>query len=273
MARLRPFCRIVCPIPTAATRLIPAGRYPGLLVVIFHNDYDWALYHRQSDSRMKYFVHIEDWVAWTADPDCQIRPGHALDERIAEPVLPRLLRRRLNASGRAACEAVALLDEGNDQPLIHASRHGDVSSSLEMLQDLASDNGVSPARFSMSVHNAVLGVYSMARGHHGPTLALGASGYEFDALINEAQGYLACGYSSVIAVFSEGDVPLDYQPYTESPACPCVVALKLTAQTGIPLQNAPTSNLARPTPLDIIHWLNQDDAIMASRQQWHQEQA
>lgn len=227
----------------------------------------------QSDSRMKYFVHIEDWLAWTADPDFQIRPGHALDERIAEPVLPRLLRRRLNATGRAACEAVGVLDDGNNQPLIHASRHGDVCSSLEMLQALASGEPVSPASFSMSVHNAVLGVYSIARQHHGPTLALGASGHEFDALIDEAQGYLASGHSSVIAVFSEGDVPLDYQPYTQSPACPCVVALKLSSQTGRQLQCTPASSPARPTPLELIHWLGQDGARLASRQQWQLESA
>lgn len=222
---------------------------------------------------MKYFVHIEDWLAWTADPAFAIRSGHALDERMAEPVLPRLLRRRLNATGRAACEAVALLDEGNDQPLIHASRHGDVSSSLEMLQELDSGEPVSPASFSMSVHNAVLGVYSIARQHHGPTLALGASGHEFEALISEAAGYLASGYNSVVAVFSEGDIPLSYQPYTESPACPCVVALKLSHQTGARLHSTPAGTPARPTPLEIIDWLNQDTAPLTSRLQWQREHA
>lgn len=220
---------------------------------------------------MKYFVHIEDWVAWTADSAFVISPAHALDIRSVEPVLPRLLRRRLNATGRAACEAVALLDDGNDQPLIHASRHGDVSSSLNMLQNLNAGDPVSPASFSISVHNAVLGVYSIASQHHGPALALGACGNEFDALINEARGYLAAGHDSVIAVFSEGDVPLAYQPYTESPAHPCVVALKLTNSSGARLQGYPTSIPARPTPLDVINWLDREGAHLTSRQNWRLE--
>lgn len=220
---------------------------------------------------MKYFVHIEDWVAWTADSAFVIPPAHALDARSVEPILPRMLRRRLNATGRAACEAVALLDDGNNQPLIHASRHGDVSSSLNMLQGLNAGDPVSPASFSMSVHNAVLGVYSIASQHHGPTLALGACGNEFDALINEARGYLACGHDSVIALLSEGDIPLAYQPYTESPAHPCVIAFKLTNNSGAPLPDYPACNPVRPTPLDIISWLAWDRAQLTSQQNRYPE--
>ena len=215
---------------------------------------------------MKYFVHIEDWVAWTADSAFVIPAAHALDTRSVEPILPRMLRRRLNATGRAACEAVALLDDGNNQPLIHASRHGDVSSSLNMLQGLNAGDPVSPASFSMSVHNAVLGVYSIASQHHGPTLALGACGNEFKALINEARGYLASGHDSVIALFSEGDMPLAYQAYTESPAHPCVVALKLNKNSDARLLSGPADAPARPTPLDIINWLSRDGAQLTSQQ-------
>ncbi len=221
---------------------------------------------------MKYFVHLEDWIAWTADSGFAIRPGHALHERLGEPVLPRLLRRRLNATGRAACEALSLVDDGNGQPLIHASRHGDVSSSLNMLQALNGGEPASPASFSMSVHNAVLGVYSIARQHHGPTLALGACGNEFDALIDEARGYLASGQSSVIALFSEGDIPQAFESHTQSPAHPCLVALKLTVNRGSRLLSAPSTAPARPTPMDVIHWLSQDGARLNTRHSWQLEQ-
>lgn len=220
---------------------------------------------------MRHFVHIEDWVAWTADSSFTIRPGHALHERIGESVLPRLLRRRLDVTGRAACDAIALLDESKDQPLIHASRHGGVSSSLDMLQALQDGDPVSPSAFSMSVHNAVLGVYSIARQHRGPTLALGACGNEFDALINEARGYLAAGQDAVIVLFSEAEIPQSIKAHTEYPASPCLVAMKLTASGGCRLLNEQLAAQARPTPLDVINWLNQDGAQLSSQQSWHLE--
>ncbi|HDZ56554.1 MAG TPA: hypothetical protein ENI17_13510 [Pseudomonas xinjiangensis] len=222
---------------------------------------------------MKYSVHIEDWVAWTADSGFSIRPGHALTERLGESILPRMLRRRLNATARAACDAASLLDEGEGVPLIHASRHGDVSSSLEMLQGLEAGDPVSPSSFSMSVHNAVLGVYSIARHHRGPTQAISACGYEFDALITEAAGYLATGQQAVIAIFSEGEIPGPFQAHTEFPPCPCVVALRLTGETGQRLMSEPASEPERPTPLQVINWLNQDDAQLTSRQRWLLERA
>lgn len=222
---------------------------------------------------MRHFVHIEDWVAWTADSAFTIRPGHALHERLVDSAVPRLLRRRLDVTGRAACDAIAVLDDGKGQPLIHASRHGGVSSSLDMLQGLHDGDAVSPSSFSMSVHNAVLGIYSIASQHRGPTLALGACGNEFDALINEARGYLAAGQDAVVVLFSEADIPQSIKAHTESPDFPCLVALKLTASSGSRLQNEPSSAPARPTPQDVITWLNEDGARLCSQQSWHLEGA
>ena len=223
-------------------------------------------HYRQSDARMRHFVHIEDWVAWTADSAFTIRSGHALHERIGESVVPRLLRRRLDVTGRAACDAIAVLDNRKDQPLIHASRHGGVSSSLDMLQALQDGDPVSPGSFAMSVHNAVLGVYSIATQHRGPTLALGACGREFDALVNEARGYLAGGQEAVIVLFSETEIPQSIKPHTRYPAFPCLVALKLTSGGGSSPMNDTSTAPACPTPLDVIRWLNEDGAPRVSQQ-------
>ncbi|QJD59180.1 beta-ketoacyl synthase chain length factor [Pseudomonas sp. gcc21] len=222
---------------------------------------------------MKCPVYIEDWVAWTADSEFSIRPGHAVAERQGESMLPRMLRRRLSATGRAVCDSASVLDDGSGVPVIHASRHGDVSSSLTMLGALEAGDPVSPSSFSMSVHNAVLGVYSIARQHRGPTQALGACGNEFEALIAEATGYLATGKQAVIALFSEGEIPQSLRSHTEFPPCPCVVALRLTAGTGQRLLSEPASSAQRPTPLQVIDWLSRDVASLTARQRWFLEHA
>jgi hypothetical protein len=221
---------------------------------------------------MSQSLHLEDWAGWSAASlSPTIDPTHALDALLGKPVLPSMLRRRLDQAGKATCEILGLLDVDGDCPLVYASRHGDVASSLELLTALTQEEGLSPARFSMSVHNAVMGVYSIARKHRSPIQALGACGDEFEALMCEAQGYLAAGYSSVVAVFSEGAMPSEYAPYTESPDSPCVVGLRLTATRGESLRAEPGERPGRPTPLDVIAWLGNRGSVLNARQRWHLE--
>jgi hypothetical protein len=223
---------------------------------------------------MRQSLHIEDWAGWSASPLNQpADPAHNLDARIQTPLLPAMLRRRLDQAGQAACEILALLDTRGDFPLVYASRHGDVTGSLDMLSALAREETISPARFSMSVHNAVIGVYSIARKHRSPIQALGACGDEFEALMWEAQGYLSAGHDTVVVVFSEGDMPPEYAKHTEHPDSACVVGLRLTAGRGRRLDSAPREVAARPTPLDIMAWLESPEAVLAARQSWHLEHA
>lgn len=221
---------------------------------------------------MSQSLHIEDWAGWSAAAHNQpTDPAHNLDARIGTPLLPAMLRRRLDKAGRATCEILALLDSRGDCPLVYASRHGDVTASLDMLSGLAREENLSPARFSMSVHNAVMGVYSIARKHRGPIQALGACGDEFQALLWEAQGYLAAGYENVIVVFSEGDMPPEYAEHAEHPEAACVVGLRLTADRGRRLESSPGTIAGRPTPHAIMAWLESPDAVLHARQCWYLE--
>jgi hypothetical protein len=221
---------------------------------------------------MSQLLHIEDWAGWSAAARSQpADPAHNLDARIGTPILPAMLRRRLDQAGRATCEILGLLAAPTHCPLIYASRHGDVSGSLGMLSAIARAEDLSPARLYMSVHNAVMGVYSIARNHQGPIQALSASGDEFEALLWEAQGYLAAGHDSVVIVFSEGEMPPEYQEYAEHPADACVVGLRLTAERGQALRPIVGGRSARPTPLDVIAWLDSPDAVLAARQGWQLE--
>ncbi|PCD00883.1 beta-ketoacyl synthase chain length factor [Halopseudomonas pelagia] len=220
---------------------------------------------------MSQSLYIEDWAGWSANQILPADSAHNLDARIGTPLLPAMLRRRLDNAGRAVCEILALLDHTGDYPIIYASRHGDVTSSLDMLTSLARGDELSPARFSMSVHNAVMGVYSIARKHHSPIQALGAAGDEFEALMCEALGYLATGHKAVIVVLSEGEMPAEYADYAEHCEQPSVVAMRLTSHLGRKLVSAPCARPGHPTPLDIMAWLEAPDTWLAARQSWRLE--
>jgi hypothetical protein len=212
---------------------------------------------------------LEDWLAWSAEKmDFALDSRHDLNQRQGpEPPLPAMLRRRLDGTGRAVCDALSLLDPEHSFPVVHASRHGDVKSSLAMLQALAEQQPLSPAKFSMSVHNAVLGVHSIARKNTRSMQALAACGHELDAMLLEAAGYLLEGHAAVLAVFSDSALPAAYQQQSAGPEASACVALRLSLQQGRPLQARAGAAPAEPAPLDVVRWLARGGELQA-RQCW-----
>ncbi|WP_277987317.1 beta-ketoacyl synthase chain length factor [Billgrantia tianxiuensis] len=220
---------------------------------------------------MSFFLHLEDWRGWHPKETVAIcDPSHRISAQPGKN-LPAMLRRRLDDAGRATCEILSALAPEAGLPLIHASRHGDTTHTLGMLEALESGEPISPTRFSMSVHNAVLGVHSISCAHHRPLQALGACGDEFDAVLLEAQGYLLEGHRAVVAVFSEGSLPSAYQGHTEHPGTACAVGMRLTLDRGRRLMASDPIRSARPTPIEVMAWLSGNTPFLAGRQRWQME--
>lgn len=217
---------------------------------------------------MSFSLHLEDWRGWLAD---EAVPTPASSHRISAQLgstLPAILRRRLDAAGRATCDILEALDPNADLPLVHASRHGDTTHTLEMLEALERGEPISPTRFSMSVHNAVLGVHSISRTHRRPMQALGACGDEFDAILHEAKGYLVEGHRAVVAVLSEAPLPSAYQGYAEHPGTACAVGMRLSLDLGRRLMASDPVCAAHPTPLEVMAWLNGGVPFLDGRHRW-----
>lgn len=220
---------------------------------------------------VSFSLYLEDWRGWLpeeveaiSDPSNRIpaQPGKSL---------PAMLRRRLDDTGRATCDILSALDPEASLPLVHASRHGDTAHTLMMLEALGGGAPISPARFSMSVHNAVLGVHSISRAHYRPLQALGACGDELDAMLYESYGYLVEGYPAVIAVFSEGPLPSAYQGHTDHPGTACAVGMRLTLNRGRRLTASSPAHRASPTPLAVMAWLDGDINHLDGRRRWQLE--
>jgi hypothetical protein len=217
-------------------------------------------------------LHLEDWRAWSAaEMSCKGDGRYDVAAGDSKGSLPPMLRRRLDQAGRSTCDILRALDPEGICPLIHASRHGDAAHTLQMLQSLAAGTPLSPARFAVSVHNAVLGVHSIAWQHRGPLQALGACGHEFDALIFEAHGYLEEGHDAVVVAFSEGIIPADYDGYAERPPAPCAVGMRLTRDRGLKLLTSDSAKPGRPTPLDVIAWLSSARPHLDGQHRWQLE--
>lgn len=74
--------------------------------------------------------------------------------------IPASVRRRLNSFGRDAGTSIA--DKIESSPLIvFASRYGDAVRSVDILEEICKGEEISPMNFSLSVHNAVSGLFSI----------------------------------------------------------------------------------------------------------------
>jgi len=132
--------------------------------------------------------------------------------------MPPMLRRRASAAGRMALEAAyECLPEHAAIPIIFASRHGECARSVELLRELANQVPLSPASFSLSVHNATAGLFSIARGDHGNHIAIAAGPATIEYALIEACALLADGVTQVLLVVSDSPPPAVLSIYNDAP--------------------------------------------------------
>lgn len=156
----------------------------------------------------------EAWQAWSRAPFLP-----AGDETPALPEVPAMQRRRIERLGRMAVQAAWWCSqaEAAGVPLVFASRHGDVQRSLELLEQLARGEPMSPTQFGLSVHNAIAALYSIVRGERGNYLALAAGRATAEAALVEAAGLLADGAPEVLVVVYDARPPQAYADFLDEP--------------------------------------------------------
>jgi hypothetical protein len=111
----------------------------------------------------------------------------------------------LHCAGRVALDLGPLRS-------VFASRHGDVTRTIPVLEDLARGLQPSPTQFSMNVQNAVAGVWSIARQDSSPSVSLAAGPETFSLGLLEALGlHLADPTSPVLFVYADEPLP---EPFT-----------------------------------------------------------
>lgn len=154
------------------------------------------------------------WCLWQSEatPSKQHWPGgQLLRGELDLGFLPMMQRRRLSPLARAAC-AVAwqCRQRHGDLPAIYYSGHGESHYYFEMLQDIAAGEPVSPSRFSLCVHNAIAGQFSLHTQNHQPYVTLAGGGEGLFGALLEAAGWLL-DVSKVMLVAYEQPLPELYQ--------------------------------------------------------------
>jgi len=170
-------------------------------------------------TKIEFSFSLRHWCLWQSE---EISIQHAWPGGQALPVdggnadvrfLPMMQRRRLSPLARAAC-AVAwdCRERAGDMPTVFFTHHGESQYYFEMLQDMAAGEAVSPSRFSLCVHNAVAGLYSLQTGSVLPYVSLAGGTEGLFAAFIEASGLLL-EVPQVLVVCYEQALPEAYQAY------------------------------------------------------------
>lgn len=220
---------------------------------------------------------VADWSAWAPGlaGKAAWKPWPPLTDLLnaagnAPPLadMPAMMRRRLDAPGRLALQA-AYDCQSPELPVIFASRHGELARSVGLLSELAATGAVSPTQFSLSVHNAMGALYSIARQDTRPYTALAAGSETVEAACIEACSLLAEGAPGVLVIYCEGRTPAPYEHLSGASALSFAWACQLRPagddEAGITLQSqyipgiadAPASDL--PEGLIALQFLTSED--------------
>lgn len=185
------------------------------------------------DGSTRFCFSLRHWCLWQSQavdssrawPGGQVLPYN--DGRAEVGFLPMMLRRRLSPLARAAC-AVAwhARQAAGEMPCIFFSRHGESQYYFEMLENMAQGEAVSPARFSLSVHNAIGGLFGFQVQSFLPYVALAGGNEDLFGVFIEAAGQLQEA-PEVMLVCYEQPLPELYRSYLPSPAMSWALAMVL----------------------------------------------
>ncbi|MEH6626324.1 MAG: beta-ketoacyl synthase chain length factor [Motiliproteus sp.] len=146
--------------------------------------------------------------------------------------IPPMIRRRFSALGKVAVSAaLPILSNCQSIPSVFASRHGDAALTLSLLNDIAKDEPMSPTGFSLAVHNAVSGLFSIARKDFSEITSIAAmEGLVLQALL-EAVAQLQDRERILCVIY---DVPLPEFYDCDSDPFPYAIALVISHTEGLP---------------------------------------
>lgn len=212
---------------------------------------------------------VADWQAWSRQSASPV----ASDIQPDVSFLPAMQRRRLSPLARMAFSVAWPLADahGAPLPLVFMSRHGETPRTFALLSDVCAEAPLSPTQFSLSVHNAIIGQWSIMRGDTSEMTALASEGDGLEHAVLEAQMLLADGAPAVLLVIAEDAPPEAYAPWISDVPFPYAVALLLKPGRDWQLQlqenSAVTASPADTATAEWPHALNLVRALSGGAQQ------
>ena len=180
---------------------------------------------------------VQKWNVW---PPQKEQKSDALTQDGLLSSIPKMLKRRLSPLARIVfCAANQCLDSNTSIPTVFSSTHGELAKSFKMMEMIEMGEDISPTAFSLSVHNSIAGLFSMAYKNKLQSTVVAPGEEGMAAAFIEAIGLLDEGCDEVMVVLYDEPLVDFYpeEPYKLSTNDSGAVALTLCkAGLGIPLR-------------------------------------
>ncbi len=186
--------------------------------------------------------------------------------------IPKMLKRRLSPLARIVfCAAIPCLEEHSKIPAVFSSTHGELAKSFKMMEVIEAGEEISPTAFSLSVHNAIAGLFSMAYENKIQSTVIAPGEEGIAAAFIEAMGLLDEGEKQVLIVLYDEPLVDFYpdKPYQLTVNESCAVALTVSKKgAGIPMcfsyQNNTGDDGEQPVqlPLLVDFLASQQDSLL-----------
>jgi hypothetical protein len=186
---------------------------------------------------------VDSWAAWAPGISTPeewrdfYHDNRAITPEVSADVafLPAMQRRRLSTLARAAFHVIEKVMENADLcPSIFCSTYGETQRTYGILSDIAQQQEISPTAFSLSVHNAISGQFTIFFNNTHATTAMAPSENDYLIAFADALGQLNENAKSILLVFYEEALPEFYQPFARSTDYPCAVALRISKPAADP---------------------------------------
>ncbi|WP_417823058.1 beta-ketoacyl synthase chain length factor [Thalassospira lucentensis] len=178
----------------------------------------WALWE-DTNGRASLTLHTPENTSAVSQPSVQ--------NDLARSIKPGW-RRRLDLFGRAAAETLTQMLTPVDNPhIVFCSRHGNINRTVKLLHQVATNEALSPADFSMSVHNAFVGIASINWSITQSHTAIAAGNDSLIAGLTETVCQMMATQSPVILCYVDLPLPDVYTDTVAEPQTAIAFAMRL----------------------------------------------
>ncbi len=222
---------------------------------------------------------LSQWNAWApglsgAHGIFALQQGNA----VAPDSVPKMFQRRLSPLAKAVFNSVdKCIVTGEQVPTVFSSANGEICRSLEMLMAIEADGEVSPAGFSLSVHNAIAGLFSIVYANQQEITVVAPGKEGIAPAFIEGLGILQEGAEVVLLVFYDEPIPDFYpvSPFNLNADNTVALTLKIALTgAGLPMQLSRTAMMRDDgeQPLQIVAFLRfllSEDSLLSLGNQEH----
>ncbi|MGF6728356.1 hypothetical protein OKW50_000437 [Paraburkholderia youngii] len=146
-------------------------------------------------------IPVGRWSSWPATSSA------APDVGFIEPIV----RRRLSTLSKVALKVAHDCVAQEPARVVFASRHGELRRTTDILRSISAGEPVSPTAFSLSVLNAMTGVFGIARGDRSAASAVSAGAQTLGYAVLEAYAQFATQPDvPVLLVYADEPADLAY---------------------------------------------------------------